>query len=51
MKLSVWAEQNGIFYQTAWKWFTAGKLPVPAIQTPAAPSGKDDDFQETTPPA
>jgi putative resolvase len=33
MKLSVWAEQNGISYQTAWNWFTAGKLPVPAIQT------------------
>jgi len=33
MKLSVWAEQNGISYRTAWNWFTAGKLPVPAIQT------------------
>jgi putative resolvase len=33
MKLSVWAEQNGISYQTAWNWFTTGKLPVPAIQT------------------
>ena len=33
MKLSEWARQNGVAYLTAWRWFRAGKLPVPAIQT------------------
>lgn len=32
MKLSVWAAQNGVRYQTAWKWFRDGKLPVKAVQ-------------------
>jgi len=35
MKLSEWAEQDGIHYQTAWKWFRDGKLPVPAVRTPS----------------
>lgn len=35
MKLSEWAIQEGIHYQTAWKWFRDGKLPVPAIKTPS----------------
>jgi len=35
MKLSEWAKQEGVHYQTAWKWFRDGKLPVPAIQTPS----------------
>ncbi len=34
MKLSEWARQNGITYKTAWKWWKAGKLPVPARQMP-----------------
>lgn len=34
MKLSDWARKNGIAYQTAWKWWKAGKLPVPARQMP-----------------
>ena len=34
MKLSTWARQNGITYKTAWKWWKAGKLPVPARQMP-----------------
>lgn len=34
MKLSVWAAQNGIKYQTAWRWFRDGTLPVKAIQLP-----------------
>jgi putative resolvase len=34
MKLSDWARRNGIAYQTAWKWWKAGKLPVPARQMP-----------------
>lgn len=35
MKLSEWAEQEGIHYQTAWRWFGDGQLPVPATQTPS----------------
>lgn len=34
MKLSEWARQQGISYLTAWRWFRAGKLPVPARQLP-----------------
>jgi putative resolvase len=35
MRLKDWAQQQGIHYQTAWKWFRDGKLPVPALQTPS----------------
>ena len=35
MRLKDWAEQQGIHYQTAWKWFRDGRLPVPALQTPS----------------
>jgi putative resolvase len=35
MRLKDWAEQQGVHYQTAWKWFRDGKLPVPALQTPS----------------
>jgi putative resolvase len=35
MRLKDWAAQQGIHYQTAWKWFRDGKLPVPALQTPS----------------
>jgi putative resolvase len=35
MRLKDWAGQQGIHYQTAWKWFRDGKLPVPALQTPS----------------
>jgi putative resolvase len=31
--LKDWAEGQGVHYQTAWKWFRDGKLPVPATQT------------------
>ncbi len=34
MKLSEWARRQGISYLTAWRWFRAGKLPVPARQMP-----------------
>ena len=34
MKLSQWAREQGVSYRTAWRWFHAGKLPVPARQTP-----------------
>jgi putative resolvase len=33
VRLSEWAKQEGIHYQTAWKWFKDGTLPVPATQT------------------
>ncbi len=34
LKLSEWARKQGISYLTAWRWFRAGKLPVPARQMP-----------------
>lgn len=30
MKLSAWAKQNGVHYQTAYRWYRRGILPVPA---------------------
>lgn len=48
MKLREWAAREGVHYQTAWRWWRDGKLPVPARQTatgtilvevPAAGSG------------
>jgi putative resolvase len=30
MKLSEWARRNGVHYQTAYRWFRSGTLPVPA---------------------
>ncbi|MDQ2761279.1 MAG: IS607 family transposase [Actinomycetota bacterium] len=33
MRLSEWARREGVHYQTAWKWFKDGTLPVPARQT------------------
>src|SRR6266540_4782295 len=33
MKLSEWARREDIHYTTAWRWWRAGKLPVPARQT------------------
>jgi len=35
MRLSEWAAQEGVHYQTAWRWFRDGQLPVPAIRTPS----------------
>lgn len=32
MKLSEWAKKQGISYRTAWRWFKAGILPIPAKQ-------------------
>lgn len=34
MKLSTWAKKQGISYRTAWRWFKAGVLPIPAKQLP-----------------
>ena len=33
MRLSEWAKQEGVHYQTAWRWFRDGQLPVPATRT------------------
>jgi len=35
MKLSEWAAQQGVHYQTAWRWWKRGALPVPARQLPS----------------
>jgi len=32
MKLSTWAKKQGISYQTAWRLWSTGKLPLPAEQ-------------------
>jgi len=34
MKLSAWAKANGLAYQTAWRMWRAGKLPIAAEQLP-----------------
>ncbi len=34
LKLKEWAVLMGVHYQTAWKWWHDGNLPVPAFQTP-----------------
>ena len=34
VRLREWAESQGVHYQTGWRWFRDGTLPVPAIQTP-----------------
>ena len=34
MKLSVWAKSQGISYQTAWRMWQQGRLPLPATQLP-----------------
>src|SRR5215475_14145725 len=34
MKLSAWAKANRLAYQTAWRMWRAGKLPIPAEQLP-----------------
>ncbi len=31
--MSEWAEREGVHYQTAWRWFRDGQLPVPAVRT------------------
>jgi len=35
MRLSEWAAREGVHYQSAWRWFRDGQLPVPAIRTPS----------------
>jgi putative resolvase len=33
VRLKEWAESQGVHYQTAWRWFRDGTLPVPAVRT------------------
>ncbi|MFD7877401.1 IS607 family transposase [Streptomyces sp. NPDC059766] len=35
MRLSEWARQQGVSYQTAWRWVKDGKMPVPVRQAPS----------------
>ena len=49
MRLKDWAEQQGIHYQTAWKWFRDGKLPVPALQTPSGTILVQSDAPDAVP--
>ncbi|MFU8853321.1 IS607 family transposase [Micromonospora sp. SL1-18] len=35
MKLSDWAREQGVTYQTAWRWAKDGKMPVPVRQVPS----------------
>ncbi|MDR8410265.1 IS607 family transposase [Nonomuraea sp. 3-1Str] len=35
MKLSEWARQQGVSYQTAWRWVKDSKMPVPVRQAPS----------------
>ena len=32
-RLSVWAKENGLTYNTALRWFKNGKIPVPTFQS------------------
>lgn len=45
MKLSKWVQQQGISYQTAWRWFKEGKLPVNSIQTASGTIIIDDSIK------
>ena len=35
MRLREWARLQGVHYQTAWKWASEGKMPVPITRTPS----------------
>ncbi len=35
MRLQEWARLQGVHYQTAWKWASEGKMPVPITRTPS----------------
>lgn len=43
MKLKQWADKQGIKYLTAYRWFRAGTLPVPAYQTESGTIIVEDD--------
>ncbi|MGW0761977.1 IS607 family transposase [Streptomyces sp. NPDC002814] len=47
MKLSEWARQQGVSYQTAWRWVKDGKMPVPVRQAPSGTWLVDEPAPET----
>lgn len=50
MKLSDWAEKQGIAYLTAYRWFKAGKLPVKAYQSESGTIIVQDDAEASIEP-
>jgi putative resolvase len=51
VRLSQWAQREGVHYQTAWKWFRDGTLPVPARQTATGTILVDDPSERVVKPA
>lgn len=49
MKLREWSEKAGIKYQTAYRWFKAGTLPVNAYQTDSGTIIVDDVVEKSMP--
>lgn len=49
MKLSAWAKQNGVHYQTAYRWFRRGTLPVPARKLESGTILVDDPRSDGNP--
>lgn len=47
MKLSEWAKVHNLSYQTVWRWFKNGKLPVKAKQMPSGQILVEEDDEET----
>ena len=50
MKLAAWAQQVGIHEDTAYKYFHAGCLPVPAVQLPTGTILVQEPTAFTRPP-
>lgn len=48
MKLKDWADKTGIKYLTAYRWFKAGKLPVPAYQSESGTIIVQDDAENSS---
>ncbi|MGW5480797.1 IS607 family transposase [Streptomyces sp. NPDC004008] len=47
MKLSEWTGQQGVSYQTAWRWVKDGKMPVPVRQAPSGTWLVDEPAKES----
>jgi len=47
VKLSEWARQQGVSYQTAWRWVKDGKMPVRVRQAPSGTWLVDEPAPET----
>lgn len=50
VRLSEWAKREGVHYQTAWKWFRDGTLPVQARQTATGTILVDDPAERVEKP-